>query len=105
MQCFALGKSGRKIVQLGRSLRAIRGALNGRTIARFTTNKQIFRRTARLLEGNRGIPPSRRYDRPALGKARGDARPSASARQGWLGVCLQFRVGPLAEKPQTALGA
>src|SRR5207253_1419675 len=55
------------------------GGRDGRNIRWYTATRETARGAPGFVEGNRGIPPSRRDHSPALGKARGDARPPAPA--------------------------
>src|SRR5437867_12741863 len=52
------------------------GERDGRTIP-WCTIREAARRPPGLVEGNRGIPRTRRDDRSAMGEARGDARSPA----------------------------
>src|SRR5215208_5146933 len=57
------------------------------------------RETSRILERDRWLPQSSRHDDSAMGKARGAARPSASAFQARLDLRLHQRTGSMVREP------
>ena len=60
-------------------------------------------RPAGLLEGNCRLPEARRDDRPALGKARGNAGPPSCPRQAGVGVHVSVRARRLDPQPQSTV--
>src|SRR6266849_7597818 len=57
----------------------VSGGRDGRINPWHTPICETARRPPGFLEGNRGVPPSRRENGPTVGKARGDARSSSPA--------------------------
>src|SRR5713226_497888 len=75
MSCFAVAPNGATIGSPARETpRADHsGGRDGRTIPWHTAVLNISPRPAGLVEGNRGVPSSRRENGPTVGKAGGDA--------------------------------
>src|SRR6266852_9767605 len=75
MSCFAVAPNGATIGSPARETpRADHsGGRDGRTIPWHTGVLNISPRPAGLVEGNRGVPSSRRENGPTVGKAGGDA--------------------------------
>ena len=57
------------------------------------------------MEGDRVVPEARCDDRPAVGEAGGDARPSTSARQDGLGLRFAGGVGRVDARPEPSRAA
>ena len=66
------------------------GGCDERTSSRHIAARETARRPAGFVEGNRGVPPSRRENGPTLGEAGGDARSPPPARQARLGLRVGF---------------